>query len=149
MKKTLQVSAIENGTVIDHIPSKSVVKLMEILNLNGDNMVTIGLNLPSKSQGKKGIIKISGRELTGRELRKIGIVAAGSKVNTIKNYDVVNKRTIVLKEVPINVVKCKNPNCITNNEDVPTKFEIIKKQPVKLHCHYCERMIEENEIAIK
>ena len=149
MVKTLQVSAIENGTVIDHIPSKNVIKLMKILDLNGDKMVTIGMNLPSKRLGKKGIIKISGRDLTKRELRKIGIVAKGAKVNTIKHYDVVEKTIIELHEVPINVVKCKNPKCITNNEDVPTRFEILKKEPLKLHCHYCERMIQEDEIQIK
>jgi len=77
-RKELVVSALENGTVLDHIPAENVYKALEILNLKGiENQITIGINLASKAQGKKGIIKIEDKFFEDDELNKLALIAPG------------------------------------------------------------------------
>ncbi len=142
----LEVAAIENGTVLDHLPSEKVLKIVEILALHRESRITLGMNLKSKKQGKKGIIKIEGRDLTEEEMNKIAILAPEVTVNQIKNYDVIKKKKIVLREIEPNTLRCSNPNCITNAEPVSTKFHILDKNPLKVRCYFCERSIEKEEM---
>ncbi len=145
-KKILEVAAIENGTVLDHLPSEKVLKILEILALQRDNRITLGINLESKKQGKKGIIKIEGRDLLEEEMNKIAILAPEVTINHIKDYSVIKKKKIVLREIEPNTLRCNNPNCITNSEPVLTKFHILEKKPLKLRCYFCERSIEKEEM---
>ena len=148
-KKELKISAIEEGTVIDHVPTDSAFKVVEILDLeNQKGIVSIATNLASKSIGKKAIIKVAGKSLTQGEVNKIAIVAPDATVNIIKNYDVREKIKVKLPDVVENVVKCSNPVCITNNEQVMTKFYVVKKDPFQLKCHYCERLMGKSDIKI-
>lgn len=148
-KKELKISAIEEGTVIDHIPTDATFKVTEILNLeNHKGIVSIATNLNSKSMGKKGIVKVGGKYLTQDEVNKIAIVAPDATVNMIKNYDVRDKIKVKTPDVIDNVVKCSNPVCVTNNEKVPTKFYVAKKDPLKIKCHYCERSMGKEDIEI-
>ncbi len=148
-KRELKISAIDEGTVIDHIPTDATFKVVEILDLeNHSGIVSIATNLQSKSIGKKGIVKVGGKSLTQDEVNKIAIVAPEATVNLIKNYDVREKIKVKTPEVIDNVVKCSNPICITNNEQVPTKFYIAKKDPLKIKCHYCERSMGKEDIEI-
>lgn len=144
--QTLEVSAIEEGTVIDHLPSEKVLKIVAALDVDRDNCVTIGLNLQSKKKEKKGIIKIAGRELQEAELNKIAVLAPEVTVNTIKGYVVVKKKKIVLRNIEPNTISCPNPNCITNHQNIPTKYIIVEKQPLKLRCYFCERSLNDDEI---
>lgn len=152
MKKTkreLSISAIDEGTVIDHIPADATFKVVEILNLEEQNgVVSIATNLSSKRIGKKGIVKVAGKSLTQDEVDKIAIVAPDATVNIIKNYEVKEKIKVKTPEIIENVVKCSNPVCITNNEKVITKFYVIKKDPLKIKCHYCERTMGKEDIEI-
>ena len=149
IKRELTVSAIEEGTVIDHIPTDAVFKVVNILNLDHHtNMVSIATNLQSKSVGKKGIIKVGGKSLTQDEVNKIAIVAPDATVNIIKNFEVKEKIKVKAPEVLDNVIKCSNPVCITNNEQVRTKFYMVKKDPLKLKCHYCERTMGKEDLEI-
>ena len=149
MKKELKVSAIREGTVIDHIPSNVALKVAGILNLeNEKNIISIATNLKSKKSGKKGIIKVAGKSLTKEEVDKIAIVAPKATVNIIRNYGVKEKIDVALPNIINNIIKCSNPNCITNNEDIKTKFYVIKKEPLLIQCHYCERGMEKNEIEL-
>ena len=147
--KQLTISAIEEGTVIDHIPTDATFKVAGILDLeNHKGVVSIATNLPSKSIGKKGIVKVGGKSLTQDEVNKIAIVAPDATVNIIKNYDVREKVKVKSPEMIENVVKCSNPVCITNNEKVATKFYVVKKDPLKIKCHYCERSMGKEDIEI-
>ncbi|HHT9118245.1 MAG TPA: aspartate carbamoyltransferase regulatory subunit [Candidatus Hypogeohydataceae bacterium YC38] len=145
----LQVSAIKDGTVIDHIDSKSTFKVASILNiLEEGRVVLIGMNLSSGQLGKKGIIKIEGKNLTQEEANKIALIAPDATLNIIKNYEVVEKRRVSLPEELVGIVKCFNPNCISNHEKVKTHLHVIKKTPLKLRCHYCERCMEGKDIEL-
>ena len=148
-KRELKISAIDEGTVIDHIPTDATFKVVEILDLeNHKGIVSIATNLHSKSVGKKGIVKVGGKSLTQDEVNKIAIVAPDATVNIIKNYDVKEKIKVKTPDVIDNVVKCSNPVCITNNENIPTKFYAVKKDPLKIKCHYCERSMGKGDIEI-
>jgi len=150
LKRELKISAIDEGTVIDHIPTDATFRVVEILDLeNHKGVVSIATNLQSKSIGKKGIVKVGGKNLTQDEVNKIAIVAPDATVNLIKNYDVREKIKVKTPDVIDNVVKCSNPVCITNNEQVPTRFYVVKKDPLKIKCHYCERSMGKEDIEIK
>ena len=148
-KKELAVAALENGTVIDHIPTQSlfkVVNLLGIKNLTGS--VTIGFNLDSKKCGKKGIIKVADVFFPEKTLNRIALIAPNAKINVIRGYEVVDKYTVTLPDEIVGIVKCGNPKCITNNEPVETNFHVVDRDNVVLKCHYCERSFKDDEIEI-
>src|SRR3989338_7361392 len=147
MKKELSISAIKDGTVIDHIPGNAAFNLLHILDIKGINgVISIATNLASKRIGKKGIIKISDKSLTKEEIDKIAVIAPDATVNIIKDYGVKEKIKVAIPHIIDKIIKCSNPNCITNNEEVTTKFYVLGKEPLKVKCHYCERNMEKEEI---
>ena len=147
--KQLSVSAIKEGTVIDHIPASALFKVVSILNLDKlDTMITIGNSLESGKLGKKGIIKLSRVFFKDEEIDKIALVAPSAKLNIIKDYDVVEKRVVEIPDEIRSIAKCVNPKCITNNEKVATRFEVVSKTEVKLKCHYCEKITDQERIEI-
>lgn len=146
-KIELSVNAIENGTVIDHIPGECTLKVVEILS-NPDDIMTIGVNLPSKSLKKKGFVKITNRFLTPEETSKIALIAPTAKVNIIKNYKITSKSVVNLPAQIKGIVKCNNPICITNKELVTTVFNVLNSSPLKMRCHYCERTMGSNELHL-
>lgn len=138
--KEMLVSAIENGTVIDHIPAEKTFDVVNLLDLtNVENPVTIGFNLPSKKIGKKGIIKVSNKFFTDDEINRLSVVAPKIVLNIIRNYEVVEKKTVETPDELRGIVKCNNPKCITNNEPMATWFNVIDKQHGILKCHYCDK----------
>ena|SRR3989338_589797 len=149
MKKELSVSAIKEGTVIDHIPSDATLKVADILDLEGiRSIISIATNLASKTMGKKGIIKIGGKNLTKEETDKIALIAPDATVNIIQNYGVKKKIKVAIPSIVDKIIKCSNPNCITNNEKVMTKFDVLNKVPLKVRCHYCERDMAKEDITL-
>ena len=147
--KQLSVSAIKEGTVIDHVPASVLFKVVSILNLEKlDTMITIGNSLESGKLGKKGIIKLSKVFFEDNDINKIALVAPCAKLNIIRNYEVVEKRVVAIPDEITGIVKCVNPKCVTNNEKVITRFEVISKSDVKLKCHYCEKITNQNNIVI-
>ena len=149
-QKELKISAIGYGTVLDHIPSNRTFKVAEILNLNEhEDIISIATNLPSKKLGKKGIIKIAGKIISKEQVDKIAIVAPNATVNLIKDYNVDKKEKVEIQDILDNLVKCSNPKCITNNEVVKTKFYVLKKSPLIVRGHYCERLMQSDEIVLK
>ena len=139
-RKELSVSAIENGTVIDHIPSEKLFLVVKILGLDHfDSPTTFGFNLDSKKLGKKGIIKVSNKFFKEDEVRKIALAAPNATLITIRNFEVVEKQSVQLPDAFEGIVKCVNPKCITNQQNVVQKFQIIDKDDLKLHCVYCEK----------
>ena len=149
MKKELSISAIKDGTVIDHIPSNATLKVADILDLRGiKGIISIATNLASKKMGKKGIIKISGKDLTKEEVDKIAVIAPNATVNIVKDYNVKNKIKVEVPSIINKIMKCSNPNCITNNEEISTKFYVLRKEPLRVKCHYCERNMEKEDITL-
>ncbi len=147
--KRLSVSAIKNGTVIDHIPAEALFKVVSILKLDSiDNMITIGNSLESGKLGKKGIIKLSEVFFHDNEINKIAMVAPCAKLNIIRNYEVADKKVVQIPDEIVGIVKCVNPKCITNNEKVTTRFKVVSKAEVKLKCHYCEKITDRDNIQI-
>ena len=147
--KQLIVSAIRNGTVIDHIPAKVLFKVIAILGLDRiDSQITFGTNLESKRLGTKAIIKIADKFFLDEEIDKIALVAPQAKLNIIRDFNVVEKREVEVPDTIIGIVKCGNPKCITNYESVTTRFAVISKEAVSLKCHYCEKITQQDQMTI-
>ena len=141
ISKELKVSALEDGTVLDHIPAENVYRALDILGLKGiSNQITIGINLNSKLFGKKGIIKIADRFFEDDELNKLALIAPHATVNIIRNFKVVEKKKLTMPEEIEGIAKCMNPKCITNHQPVKTRFAVIEEgNEISLLCHYCEK----------
>ncbi|MBV5281366.1 MAG: aspartate carbamoyltransferase regulatory subunit [Paludibacter sp.] len=151
MEKELKVAALRNGTVIDHIPADKLYKVVSILHLDTcEHQITIGNNLDSAKVGKKGIIKISDRAFEEDETNKIALIAPNAKINIIRDYLVVEKRPLTLPAEIKEIVQCANPNCITNNQPVTTRFHVqLHDGEIMLKCHYCEREVQRDKVKIK
>jgi len=148
-KLKLKVSAIKEGTVIDHIPAKNLFKVISILGLDKiKNQITFGTNLESHKLGAKAIIKVSNKFFKDNEINKIALIAPHAKLNIIRDYEVVEKRIVEIPDSIKGIVKCFNPKCITNNETITTCFKLVAKEPVALKCHYCEKITSEEQIRM-
>ena len=148
-KPALQVSALCNGTVIDHIPADKLFAVVNLLDIpTMSNNVTIGYNLESKKLGKKGLIKISDRFFTDDEINKISVIAPNVVLNTIRNYNVVEKREVKMPDEIHNIIKCNNLNCITNNEPMETHFYVANRETHTLKCRYCEKEVNLDDIKL-
>ncbi len=147
--KKLEVSAIEDGTVIDQIVSKSTFKVADILNTQSlEQVVLIGFNLSSKKLGKKGIIKIEGKLLTQEEVNKISLIAPDATVNIIKDSEVVKKFKVDIPDSIEAFMKWFNPNCVSNHQKIISRFHVINKNPIRIRCHYCERHMGVDDIEL-
>ena len=143
-RKELVVSALENGTVLDHIHAENVYKALDLLNLKGiGNQITIGINLTSKVQGRKGIIKIEDKFFEADELNKLALIAPDATVNVIRDFKVVEKKKLEMPSEVIGVAKCRNPKCVTNHQPIQTRFVTLKNgNEISLLCHFCEKVSE-------
>ncbi|MDD4646347.1 MAG: aspartate carbamoyltransferase regulatory subunit [Bacteroidales bacterium] len=148
-KKELKVNAIKNGTVIDHIPSQSLFSVMNILGLNNiGQQVTFGFNLESKKLGKKAIIKVADIYFKDEDINKISLVAPDAKLNIIRDYEVVEKKVVMVPDEITGIAKCMNPKCISNHEEMITRFNVVRKKPVALKCKYCEKITDQEHLEI-
>jgi aspartate carbamoyltransferase regulatory subunit len=147
--KQLSVSAIENGTVIDHVPAQNLFKVIQILGLDKiDGQITFGTNLESKKLGRKAIIKISDHFFQDEDINRIALVAPEAKLNIIKDYEVVEKKVVVVPDTITGIAKCMNPMCITNFESVTTRFKVVSKKNVSLKCYYCEKITNQENMQM-
>ncbi|KAA6328375.1 Aspartate carbamoyltransferase regulatory chain [termite gut metagenome] len=150
-KQALQVAALKDGTVIDHIPVEKLFTVVALLGLaKMENNITIGFNLDSKKLGKKGIIKIADKFFCDEDLNRISVIAPNVRLSIIRNYRVAEKKEVKMPDILKGIVKCANPQCITNNEPMPTLFQVIDKSNGIIKCHYCEKelRIHENNVLI-
>jgi aspartate carbamoyltransferase regulatory subunit len=144
-KKERLVAAIENGTVIDHIPAQKTYQVAQLLGLlESTNLTTIGNNYASEKVGKKGIIKVSDKFFTDEEISRLSVVAPKVVLNIIRDYEVVEKKTVDTPDELFGIVRCNNPVCITNNEPMKTVFYVTDKLRGVVKCRYCgkEQQIE-------
>jgi len=145
----LQVAALKNGTVIDHIPTEQLAKVVSLLGIQHlKTQITIGSGLDSKKMGKKGILKIADKFFEQDEINRISLIAPSVKLNIIRDYEVVEKQLVFLPDELLGLVRCNNPKCITNNEPMKTRFRVIDKDNVILQCHYCEVKTKKEEIEL-
>ncbi len=147
--KKLQVSAIKDGTVIDHIPANSLFKVINILGLDKiKTQMTFGSNFESEKLGLKAIIKLADVFFVDDDINKIALVAPEAKLNIIKDYKVVEKKIVKVPDSIKGIAKCGNPKCITNHEDIITKFQVVNKKKVAIKCHYCEKITNSEHMEI-
>jgi aspartate carbamoyltransferase regulatory subunit len=146
--KTYKVYAIQDGTVIDHIPSTKALKVVDILGLENEGILTIGIGFSSKKMGKKDIIKIEHKFLQKEETDRISLIAPHATINIIRNGELAEKRKIELPEEYINIVKCPNPNCMTSRSSVKSRFSTVQRDPLVLRCRYCERLLRAGDVEL-
>ncbi len=148
-KKERQVAAIKNGTVIDHIPAEKTYQVVSLLQLQTlDTPVTIGYNYLSNKIGRKGIIKVSDKFFTNEEISRLSVVAPNVVLNIIKDYEVVEKKTVETPDELRGIVRCNNPKCITNNEPMNTVFNVVDKNHGIIKCHYCDKEQDINNVEL-
>lgn len=151
--KELKVQPIRNGTVIDHIAPGMALKVLHVLNIPQPGMtstVTAAINVPSKHMGRKDIVKVEDRELDAAEVNKISLIAPRASINIIREYEVAEKRVVKLPDVVEGIVRCPNPNCITNTgEPIFSVFKVQHKDPPQLQCGYCDRTVADIAAQLK
>lgn len=139
------VNAIKNGIVLDHISAGYGMKIYDALNLEKlDCEIVILKNVPSKKLGKKDIIKIN--KVIELNFDAIGFINPDITVNIIQNGKIIEKKQIPLPMEIKNVLKCKNPRCITTIESaLPHVFKLTNKEKKEYRCLYCEtKGVKEN-----
>ena len=149
--RELRVTPIKNGTVIDHIPAGMALKVLKVLGIDEavTSTVTVAMHVPSKAMGWKDIVKVEDRELSPREVDKIALIAPRASVNVIRNYNVAEKHVVRLPDRALGILRCGNPNCITNlREPVETDFLVLRGEPPRVACRYCDRIVEDVAAAI-
>ena len=146
-----RVTAICNGTVIDHIPGGQSLQVLRMLKLDSgrSNPISLVMNVPSDKLGRKDVLKIEDRELVQEELDRLAIIASEASIAIIRNYSVAEKRKIILSDELVNIIKCSFSNCITQNErePLPNKMVVVNKHPVEIRCFYCGKNQDVAEIT--
>ena len=134
----MKVDSIQNGIVIDHIAAGRGMRLYHLLQLDElDCTVAIMKNVTSRKMGKKDIIKVDGN--LDINIDAIGYVDPKATVNIIRDGQLVEKRDIVLPEKLVNVIRCKNPRCIsTTEQELEQVFELKDREKGIYRCLYCE-----------
>ncbi|MBL1375900.1 aspartate carbamoyltransferase regulatory subunit [Zobellella iuensis] len=149
-KSQLQVEAIHNGTVIDHIPAGQGIKILQLFGLvQTQEKITVGLNLPSKALGAKDIIKVENTRLSATQANQLALFAPQATVNLIEDFEVVEKLQLHLPEKVEGVFSCPNSNCISHNEPVTSKFRVRAVDgQVRFRCRYCEKSFHRDMMAV-
>jgi aspartate carbamoyltransferase regulatory subunit len=148
-EKTLWVSKIKNGTVIDHILRGHALDVVKILGITGrtGGVVTVAMNIPSKKLGAKDMVKVEGRELKAEEVDKIALLAPHATINIIRDYEAVEKQRVKLPSVIRGIVKCANPACVSNSDEpIQPTFYVERQEPLRLKCHYCGYIMEKQDV---
>lgn len=148
-RQELLVAALENGTVIDHIPSHKLFEVINVLHLEEmTTKVTIGYNLKSEKMGQKGIIKIADKYFSDEELNQLSVISPNVTLCIIKDFCVVEKKEVKLPDVLKGIVKCANPQCISNNEPMKSLFHVIDKDARTIQCHYCNTEVSLDNVNL-
>ncbi|MDD7417171.1 MAG: aspartate carbamoyltransferase regulatory subunit [Treponemataceae bacterium] len=136
----LNVDTIKNGLVIDHIRSGCGIKIFNYLGLDkADYCVALIMNVPSKTMGKKDIIKID--NIINIDYSVLGFIDPNITVNVIMDEHIAKKITLSLPDRVENVIKCRNPRCITTTEHyVPHSFKLVNRKKAEYACEYCDEL---------
>ena len=151
-ESNLIVRRIKDGTVIDHIEDGKGLKVLEALGIDGKdgNVITIALNVPSGKFSKKDIIKVENKFLQDFDTNKLAVISPKATINIIKDYKLVEKRSVFLPNKIEKIFRCSNPDCITNsNEDIESTMDVIDKTGLVLRCKYCTRILDVNQLKYR
>ncbi|MDA1194630.1 MAG: aspartate carbamoyltransferase regulatory subunit [Planctomycetota bacterium] len=129
-----------NGTVIDHLPVGSAARAMDLLGLPREGPVTVGINVPSPSQGRKDIVRVEGLFLEKHELDRLALLGPSITVSIVRGGKVASKTVLDVPQRLVDMIPCRNPTCITNAEPVVTVFVREGERPYRFRCAYCERI---------
>jgi aspartate carbamoyltransferase regulatory subunit len=149
MEKTLPVSAIRKGTVIDHIAAGKALKIVKLLKLSTDHLqVTLGLNLPSSQYDYKDLIKVEEMILSKEAASQVAILSPQATINLIDNYEVYEKFNVSLPECIRGILRCSNTLCVSNHEPIESVIHVKQrwKGNVQLQCHYCRKNFSHQDI---
>ena len=151
MSEMRRVTAIRNGTVIDHIPSGNAMQVIRILRINTDRATPVSLvmNVPSDKLGRKDVLKIEDRELDQEDLDRLALIAPAASIAIIRNHVVAEKMNVELADDLLNIAKCSFSNCITKNqrEPLPQRMKVVSREPLEVRCYYCGRDQEIDELV--
>ncbi|BDR73604.1 aspartate carbamoyltransferase regulatory subunit [Clostridium tetani] len=137
----LTITSIKNGIVIDHIKSGYGIKIFNYLNLkNVEYSVALIMNVFSNKLGKKDIIKIANKEID-IDFTVLGLIDPTITINIIEDERIKEKLNLELPKKVEDVIRCKNPRCITSIEEyIPHVFYLIDKEKVEYKCKYCDEI---------
>ena len=139
----MEIKSIANGVVIDHIRAGNGMKVLEYLNIDTRHeKVAFIMNAASKKYGSKDIIKIE--NITDVDLTVLGLIEHNATVNIIKDHVIVDKIKLSLPERVTNVIRCKNPRCVTSVEVIPHIFHRVNETGMYI-CEYCDNMVKTDE----
>ncbi|MBI4821290.1 MAG: aspartate carbamoyltransferase regulatory subunit [Deltaproteobacteria bacterium] len=144
--KHLLIPKIEHGVVIDHIPAGLGIAVLEVVQSHDelhDVTTAVGLNLESHKLGRKDMVKLQHPELSAELIQHISLIAPGATIKRVRDFQVDKRYVVALPQELDNLVRCLNPNCITNSEKgVRTKFTCVDPTLRLFRCSYCERAFE-------
>ena len=150
MSEMRRVTAIRNGTVVDHIPSGYAMQVISILRINTDRATPVSLvmNVPSDKLGRKDVLKIEDMELDQEDLDRLALIAPSASIAIIRNHAVAEKMNVELADDLLNIAKCSFSNCITKNdrEPLPQRMKVVSRDPLEVRCYYCGRGQEIDEL---
>ena len=135
------VNSIERGIVIDHITAGTGNRILDYLKIDTKkNTVAFIMNATSKKHGRKDLIKIE--SVTDVDLTVLGLLDPNATVNIIENGKIVKKINLALPQTVTNVIKCKNPRCVTSVErNAPHIFHLMNAQTREYRCEYCDEIV--------
>lgn len=143
MTEMRRVTAIRNGTVVDHIPAGHALQVIQMLRINMTRTTPVSLvmNVPSDKLGRKDVLKVEDRELNQEELDRLALIAPTASIAIIRNHAVAEKLKVELADDLINIAGCSFSNCITKNarEPLPQRLRVISRDPLEVRCYYCGR----------
>jgi aspartate carbamoyltransferase regulatory subunit len=148
-RQELYVRKIKDGSVIDHITAGYALDVLKILGINGKDgeVVTAAMNVESKRQQSKDIVKIQNRELKPNEVDKIALIAPNATINIIREYSVTSKKVVELPSIIHGIIRCDNRSCISNSrEPVEPKFTVDRREPIRLRCYFCGHIMEREDV---
>jgi aspartate carbamoyltransferase regulatory subunit len=143
-----QVAKLRHGTVIDHLSPGMALKALEMIGIPHDSSALIGVNLASKKAGRKDILKLENVELSEEQIENLAVLGPSATVCYIRDYEIVKKVHVALPDVLEGVLRCPNPNCVTNHERIPTRFDVECPSPTQVRCTFCERLLSEDDIVL-
>ena len=137
----MEVNSIENGIVIDHLRAGTGLKVLSYLGFdNRKDTIALIMNAQSGKNGRKDLIKIE--NMLDVDLTALGLLDCGATVNYIEDGKLKKKVKLELPERVVNVIKCKNPRCVTSEEPaIPHIFLLVDAQSEEYRCEYCDDIV--------
>mgnify|MGYP001062666485 FL=1 len=143
MTEMRRVTAIRNGTVVDHIPAGHALQVIQMLRIDMTRTTPVSLvmNVPSDKLGRKDVLKVEDRELSQEELDRLALIAPTASIAIIRNHAVAEKLRVELADDLVNIASWSFSNCITKNarEPLPQRLRVISRDPLEVRCYYCGR----------